>query len=161
MFNHPGIRLFCAGIFLSLSANQVLAQNQSSQAGMTVSNRNYTSFPQQVVGNSDLWKSFNAPKDYDHPEFGILPKDAPCTNCVEDLSKRTVDERYFIDLEDPSKFYIQKALGDLHLQHQGDWVSIDHALQAKDDGIYESRFDFEPAGIRTHLKDAYIQTPEG
>ncbi len=152
--------LLCVGIFV-FPIHYLLGQESYSQEGMTVSSRNYTSFTETKTANIEEWKRYNHPDDYQHSEFGKLPKGAPCTNCVEDLSKRTVDERYFIDLDNPSTYYQQKALGDLHLSIDGEFVTIDHSLAAVSDGIYESRFTQEQAGFDTHSQKAYIKTIHG
>lgn len=149
---------FIGTFLVSISS---IAQENLAQEGMTTGVRNYTSFTQRQTAHLSEWAKHNDPSYANHPEYGTLPKDAPCQECVEDLSKRTIDERYFIDLEDPSKFYQQKAVGDLHMQVNGYWVTIDHSLQPVSNGIYESRYAVEQSGINTSAHKAYIKTVHG
>ena len=45
-----------------------------------------------------------------HHDFGKLTFNAPYgKNVVEVISKRTVDERYYVDLNDQTFFYIEKS----------------------------------------------------
>jgi len=132
-----------------------------AQEGMTVTKRNYTSFSNQPVANEDAWHELNREEFYSHPEFGKLLKDAPCATCVEDLSKRTMDERYFVDINEPTKFYQQKSLGDLHMLQNDFWVTIDHALKPLGNNGYESGFSFEKAGFDLENKTSYIKTVLG
>lgn len=161
MINQLCIRLLIAGLLCTTLSTISLGQNQKAQEGMTVTSRNFQSFNAPVKSHLSEWEALTPKSTQSHPEFGILPKDAPCTNCVEDLTKRKVDERYFIDLDDPSKFYVQKALGDLHQLVNNNWVSIDHNLAQKSGGLYESRFAYESAGIQTNEQHSFIRTVHG
>jgi len=144
-----------------LFGTYAFAQDMQAQEGMKVDKRNYTSFSSREIANIEAWKKYNLPEYYDHPEFGKLPKDAPNNHCVEDLSKRNFDERYFVDVDDPTKFYQQKAIGYLHAQVNGDWVTIDHSLQPSSTGIYESGYGAELAGFDVNTHKAYIKTVGG
>jgi gliding motility-associated-like protein len=138
-----------------------LAQTNNEQKGMETKPKNYTSFSPREIQHIEEWKKHNLPEYYGHPDFGKLAKDAPCQECVEDLSKRNADERYFIDIENPGKFYQQKALGDLHGELNGDWVTIDQALYPASNGVYESGFAQEQAGFDLTQHKVYIKTVGG
>lgn len=122
---------------------------------------NFHSFSAVERKLTDSWKKHNLSADYDHPEFGILPDDAPCENCVEVLSRRQADERYFVDVEDETVFYQQKAMGELHAQENGSWITIDHRLKPIAEGVYESGFTSEQAGFLTGSQRSYIRTSSG
>ncbi|MCC5922689.1 MAG: gliding motility-associated C-terminal domain-containing protein [Crocinitomicaceae bacterium] len=82
-----------------------------------------------------------------HPDFGIVPDQSPCENCVEILEKRTADERFFMDIDDPSKFYQQKAAGELHLLENGFWVAINHQLKPVKNNVFRYNFPHNPSTI--------------
>jgi gliding motility-associated-like protein len=107
------------------------------------------------------WYRLNSTNFQKHSEFGSLPYNAPCKNCVEDLSKRTLVERYFVDIHDPGKFYIQKAIGLLHQNINGQLVTINDRLTPKSYGLYEANQQLEPVGINAIQKFSYITTPSG
>lgn len=85
---------------------------------------NLTYFSRIKKEQIEDWKKWNNSSDYTHPDFGILPKDAPCEDCVEVLNKRKSDERYFVNIKDTSMFYHQRALGDINYLKDGKWVAI-------------------------------------
>lgn len=52
-----------------------------------------------------------------HPEFGVLPYDAPCENCFELIHERTDSTRkYLINHTNGNQFATQKALGILNFK---------------------------------------------
>ena len=54
-------------------------------------------------------RKYNSEKMWDHPDFGKMTFASPLDkNVVEDISKRKLDERYYVDLDDPTFFYIEK-----------------------------------------------------
>jgi hypothetical protein len=123
---------------------------------------NYTSFSNSVVSNSiDDWKRYNRPESYLHPEFGVLSYNAPCTDCIEILDKRTENEKYFLSVNNPNEFYQQKSYGALHFPENGKWLTIDERLIKKTDNIYVSEKQIDPTGINTQLKNSFIKTPFG
>jgi len=137
------------------------AQVQNSAGQMEGKVNNLSSFTTPQPQNLEEWKKYNLPADYDHPEIGYLTKDAPCQTCVEVLSKRNFDERYFVNTLDPSEFYQQKAMGELHAQVNGDWVTIDHTLNPVSAAVFESQFTLETTGINVEENRAYIKTNQG
>ena len=144
--------------------NPANAQEQSS-AGMKQMQpyvENFTSFSKpNMASDLDAWKKLNNAEDQKHPEFGMLPKDAPCQDCIEIYKKRTRDERYFIDSKDHTKYYKQTALGDLSYEKKGQWLTIEHKLKQKSATVYESGYEHEPAGFEVDQKQGYIKTIKG
>ena len=122
---------------------------------------NLTSFSNPKKSNLEQWKKHNLSKDYAHPEFGLLSNEAPCSDCIEVISKRKEDEKYYVDLHNTSLFYIQKALGDLHYKKDGQWLTIDSRIQPIGPNLYESNFYPEPVGIEVAKNRTYIKTPKG
>jgi|GEM_PF-2422664 len=142
--------LFITFIIVQFSTSPLIAQNDKAQEGMYVKEDNLTSFKRiNQIQHTDAWLMMNSEKYQSHPEFGVLAENAPCQNCVEVLSKRKVDERYYVEADDTSKFYIQKAFGELHVNQNGNWVTIDHQLKPKGNGIYLSDYYLNPITINT------------
>lgn len=139
-------------LFISTSS---FAQNKAAK-GMEPKMDNFTSFLDRTPSNIPAWKKVNAPSFYSHPEFGTLPVDAPCKSCVEDLSKRKSDERYFVSIEDSNEYFLQKAMGQLHEWIDGRWISVDHYLSSSDDGIYYSGFPIDRAGFNTNDNTSFL-----
>lgn len=122
---------------------------------------NFYVLPSWNAAHVDIWKKINGPEWTFHPEFGILPYDAPCRYCVEVLEKRTADERYFVDINNHAVFYIQKTLGPLHYRKNGYWLSIDPRIRLKSPGIYEASHQWDPTGFDLNVPHSYIITPAG
>src|SRR6218665_4023363 len=122
---------------------------------------NYTTFTTSVTTSKEAWKKFNSAEDYSHPEFGVLPQDAPCTSCVEILSKRTTDQRVFRDIKDPTETYTQKAYGAINYQKDGKWISIEDRMKQKAPGLFQSDYYIQPVGVDANTRKSYMVTPEG
>ena len=132
--------------FICLFSTLTKAQNIAAE-GMEAKETNFSSFGESAIHNLDSWKRINQKEYYSHPEFGLLPSDAPCKECSEDLSKRTIDERFFVDNKDHNQYYQQKAMGQLHEFVDGKWITVDHRLKKSANGIYMSGFNLERAGF--------------
>jgi hypothetical protein len=82
---------------------------------------------------------FNQPEFYNHPDFGRLTFSAPYgKNVVEDLSKRTLDERYYVDLDDQNFFYIEKSSKPINFYKDGFLRAIEPSIHKVNDLYYES-----------------------
>ena len=156
--NYSRNLVFILFLFL-IGTSSLFSQEKHARSGMIATTNNLTSFRSSELKNLEDWKKYNDPRYYSHPDFGRLPENAPCENCVEVLEKRTIDERYFINLNDTKEFFMQRALGDLHYQVNGEWVTIDPSLKPVSGTRYESAYltdqpaiDF--AAARTELKTA-------
>ena len=84
-------------------------------------------------------EKYNPESVYSHPDFGKLTFDAPFgKNVVEDISKRTYDSRYYIDLDNPTFFYIQQSSSAINTYENGVWRAIDPTLHAVSANLYQS-----------------------
>ncbi|WP_133054638.1 PKD domain-containing protein, partial [Niastella populi] len=142
------------------SAGTQTGEHSKPRSGMVAGKFNYTSFREKVKSNDDAWLKYNEPGYYNHPELGILPEGAP-ENCVEILSKRKVDERFFRSLTDTNRIYQQKALGDLNMLKNGHWTTIDHKLQPVENGKYTSVNTQEPVSFDIPNRNISIHTVYG
>jgi gliding motility-associated-like protein len=144
-------------IALFLIVNNFYSQKKE----MTHVVSNYNSFSTNNLNSIENWKLKNKPEFFNHPEFGKLPSNAPCYDCVEDISKRTENEKFFVSTNNPSEFYQQKSYGALHFLEDGKWLTIDERLSKKIDHIYSADKQVDPTGINTQLKNSFIKTPFG
>src|SRR6188768_2675808 len=96
---------------------------------------------QATVGKSSDIILDSPGKLENHPEQGILPFNAPCSDCVEDLAKRTGIRREFHKSEGGSKtVYIQKSLGLMNYKDEdGYWRCIDPLLKEEGKNIFAAR----------------------
>lgn len=135
---------------------------QLAKKGMTIKENNFTSFTKQSVDNIKSWKKYNSKKFYNHPEFGVLPSNSPEGNIVEDLSKRTEKSRYFVNLDQPSEFYIQKGYYPINYQDEnGFWRAIETGLSPTENQVYQSRYYYEPSGFNFNQNNSFVKTREG
>ncbi|MGQ9864176.1 MAG: T9SS type A sorting domain-containing protein [Bacteroidia bacterium] len=75
----------------------------------------------------------------DHPEWGLLPWDAPCTNCVELIEYRQENQRVYMYPDDPTLSTYQVAYGYLHWQDEkGRYRILDHLLYPVEGSTYRS-----------------------
>lgn len=148
------------GLLLTISFT---AYGQQSAGGMRVVKENLSTFRPESASNSNLavWKKLNLPAYYNHPDFGQLPFDAPCQECVEILDRRTGDYRYFIDAVDNEKFYIQKSLGFINYNLNNHWISQDLTLKSVTNSIFETRKSGQKVGVDVQNKRTYIETQAG
>ena len=151
--------IFLLSVLISIQ-NSLFAQNRAAE-GMKGEETNFTSFSDRPIRNIDSWKRINKQIYFSHPEFGVLPSDAPCSDCIEDLSKRSVDERYFIDNTDQNQYYQQKAMGQLHELVDGQWLTVDHRLKNSSNGVYLSGFLMDRAGFNVNEKSGFLETNLG
>ncbi len=148
-------------LLVLLSFQSSLFAQHKAATGMRSEEANFSSFSERPIQNIDSWKRINQQAYFSHPEFGVLPSDAPCTDCIEDLSKRTEDERYFVDKTDQHQYYQQKAMGQLHELIDGQWLTIDHRLKNSSNGIYLSGFHLDRAGFNVYENHGFLETNLG
>ena len=94
-----------------------------------------------------------------HPEKGILPFNAPCTSCIEELDKRTANTREFYSFNnDGSKsIYLQKSLGNINIKDQdGFWRAKDPRPVKENGNVYAARMQPNPVVIDFDQKFASI-----
>ncbi len=89
--------------------------------------------------SADIGRKYNSDSYYAHPDFGKLTFGAPYgKNVVEDISKRTYDSRYYVDSDNPTFFYIEKASNPINLYQNGIWRAIDPTLHPVSAQKYQS-----------------------
>lgn len=135
----------------------VFGQDEKKAHGL-VSNfeQSFDFQPEKKYSREDGLK-YNEAEYTNHPDFGRLPVDAPYgKRVVEDLSKRTVDERYYIDLDDPTFFYVQKAATPINFEKDGYLVAIHPYLSPSQNGVYKAERQPYPAELNTLNKNAVI-----
>jgi gliding motility-associated-like protein len=148
-------------VFLFLS-NSTSAQNikpsgnKNSFAPFQANTYNFTSFTLRYHTPTREWLLHNK-AFINHPDAGFLTKDNPA-NAIEIIADRTNDSRYFIDKDTTSKFYIVKSNIDINYKKNGQWLSIDKRLCAKEKNIYEASHQQEPVGFDVVNKISYIKT---
>jgi hypothetical protein len=92
-----------------LSAIAALMFVQLSAQQMFVKSPNFSGFYEDKKKVSKLLLQKSSPEAKQHPEFGILPYNAQCSNCVELIDKRTIDSRFFIDPVNAGHTWSQKS----------------------------------------------------
>ncbi|MEO9531874.1 MAG: T9SS type A sorting domain-containing protein [Crocinitomicaceae bacterium] len=110
-------------------------------------------------------RKYNSEEFQSHPDFGKLTFSAPYgKNVVEDISKRTEYSRYYIDIEHPAYFYIEKASKPLNLEKDGFIRAIDPSLHKVANGIYQSGVQHYETSIsqiaqstKMNFKDEFIE----
>ncbi|CAN5653569.1 hypothetical protein BH11BAC1_BH11BAC1_01650 [soil metagenome] len=90
-----------------------------------------------------------------HPEKGILPFNAPCQDCEEDLAKRSSDTREFFKMEHGSKtIYMQRSLGAMNFRDEnGYWRTIDPVLKKEGEFVFGARQ--QPAPVLIDLENKF------
>ena len=84
---------------LWLSHFTLFGQNQQMES--RTSNFSTLSSSKNIESLNE-WEKHNNNESYNHPEFGILSYNAPCSNCIEILDKRTENEKFFLSITNPS-----------------------------------------------------------
>lgn len=115
-------------LFMSILVD-LIGQNVPNKE-MKAEDYNFTSFASRTKQiTPELLK--NTPDSLEnHPEFGVLPPDAPCNNCYELLDKRTPNNRVFVENETNGidRFY-QQAYDMFNYTDNNGWVrSLDKDL---------------------------------
>lgn len=149
-------------LFFLLSIGSLQAQSHKiDMASQTKIPYNTSSFQKTQTVSIENWKKYNDPKDYSHPDFGRDLDDKPCTNCVEILSKRTANTRYFVNINDPAEFYQIQGYGEINFKKDNHYLALSSNLRALGNNIYENRFYVEPSGIDIGKKQTYLATKHG
>ena len=113
------------------------------------------SYPQEAG------RKYNSETYYSHPDFGKLTFDAPYgKKVVEDLSQRTYDSRYYVDLDNPTYFYIQKSSKPINMFQGGTWRAIDYTIHPVSAQVYQSGMQPCPTKLDVGNKKTAIQLGE-
>lgn len=99
---------------------------------------NYSTFTPTQTVSSGVQDKLSSPKAKEHPEYGVLPYNAPCSNCFELLDKRTETSRVFVDAKDESHIYSQQSQLPVSYKEvaNGPWLTIDHRLKPTGNEVY-------------------------
>lgn len=116
----------------------VYSQNSPQPTGLNYYNDNFSTMVEKRTYSLSIGQQYNSIASQSHPDFGTLPFNAPQKNVVEVLEKRTVDERYYVDINDPMFFYIQKSGVPINFYKNGYLIAIDPTLQEVSNGLYEA-----------------------
>ncbi len=114
----------------------------SAFSQMHVKKPNFTSFRTDKKETAEILIKESSPAAQKHPEFGITPYNAQCTECVELIDQRTLDSRQFIDIYDKGHTYSQQSYFPLHYRKfEGDvWHTIDQRLRpTADKNVYAAK----------------------
>ncbi len=107
---------------------------------MRVKKPNFYSFRTDKKAPLDLLNKLSIEKVKRHPEYGIVPFNTQCAECVELIDKRTVDSRQYIDPYDEGHTYSQKSYFPLHYKKEENdiWRTIDFRLRPniKNPGVF-------------------------
>lgn len=91
----------------------------------------------------------SSPQAKQHPEYGILPYNAQCQQCVELIDKRTSNSRFFIDPNNKDHTFSQQSYFPLHYKKEGEdiWRTIDARLTpaSNNQGVYVANNQPVPA----------------
>lgn len=118
-------------VLLSLPAI-VLSLTVFSQ--MTVKKPNFTTFRADKKTTTELLQAESSPAAQKHPEYGIVPYNTQCSECIELIDKRTADSRQYLDAYDKGHTYSQQSYFPLHYKKSENdiWRTIDQRLRPTD-----------------------------
>ncbi|MBL7900147.1 MAG: hypothetical protein JNJ99_16550, partial [Crocinitomicaceae bacterium] len=103
----------------------------------------------------------NDPSLSTHPDFGKLTFNAPYgKNVVEVISKRTIDERYYVDLDNQTFFYIEKSSRPINFYEGEILRAIDPTLHKQNDLYYTSGPQPVPTALDLMNKRAVLKIGE-
>ena len=118
---------------------------------------NYDHFTPKNISNKDVWQKFN-PEYQDHPDFGKSFYFTPHKSNIEIISKRTENEKFYVNPNRPTEFFQQKGYEAVHYKKGNEWITIDTRISPIGDGIYEASNQVEPVGFDRINKYSYIKT---
>ncbi len=124
--------------------------------GLIYPNENLTTLVPKKIYSQSVGQLYNSTAGQANPDFGTLPYNAPPKNVVEVLTKRTLDERYYIDIDEPEFFYIQKSAVPINYSKNGYLIAIDPTLQQTAAGVYEAPNQPHPTLLNTNLNKTNI-----
>jgi hypothetical protein len=126
---------------------------------MQVKQYNLTSFSATEKNVSDELKKLTPQHLQQHPEFGALPYNAQCNDCIELLQKRTEHERYFVkNGSNGNHFYAQKSLQPLHYKNENqEWITIDWRLFPQGNEIFKAPYQNFPTAYNANTKETSLR----
>lgn len=151
----PHLKHILPAGFLLLNSLSLVAQSELVNQPLPY---NYTPKPRYTLDNG---MKFNQPEFYTHPDFGTLTFSAPHgKRVVEDISKRTLDERHYVDLDDQNFFYIEKSTKPINFYKDGFLVAIDPSLHKVNDFYYQSGQQPVPTALDLSAKKVVLKIGE-
>lgn len=136
----------------------------SAQESMQVKEYNYTAFdlPPDRFFSQELIDLTNASAKK-HPEFGLLPFNAQCEDCIELIDRRKEDYRYYIaNNSNGTNLFVQQANGPLHYADKdGNWKTLDYRLKKVASGIYHAPDQYIPLEVNTLKGYSSLQLMNG
>ena len=147
-------RFIFGQMILLLLLHSGILSTASAQEQMQVKKNDYTSITSGItqIRYPDISEELlNATPDayYTHPDFGILPINAP-DSVIEYIHQRTTDSRYYVKKNtNGNKFYIQKSYGPINYYDPSGYLrAIDYYLHpTMVKGIYEAASQPAPTKI--------------
>ncbi len=126
-------------IIFSFLANNLLFAQESNKFNLeSLRNRNPIISAELDENTPGLYKS--------HPEYGVLPYNAPCQDCFELLQKRTDSTRlYLSNNKGGTEFYSQAVMGVFHYDKNGYKVSYDPTIKMTTPGYFLADNQDKPA----------------
>ncbi len=103
----------------------------------------------------ELLMKLTPPEYQSHPEFGILPYNAPCSDCYELLQYRTDTTRYYVDKKDQTLVHLQTSMVASSFTENGVLRSYNPYLAESSPGIYIAPNQDTP--IEVNLIDNHTQ----
>jgi len=124
-----------------------MAQTMESYKG------NYLTFRSRAPKITEELRTMTPVEFHSHPEFGVLPYNAPCEDCYELLDKRTDTTKYYVENGTfGGKFYSQTLLGVFHYNENGVTKTYDGHLQPVTASYYSGKNQDTPTFIDTDSK---------
>lgn len=120
------LKNYIFGLFLCFLVFPVMGQALFQRTEV-----NFTTFDKPVLSDPVMTAKVNGDKLKNHPNYGVLPEDAPCENCTEVLEKRTAKTRHYIDNEtNGTLFYNQHAYEVFNYKDEnGFWKELSYKLK--------------------------------
>lgn len=104
--------------FLWMAANAQMHTKRYAYDGFVRSEKNVPA----------LLDAMSSPAAKQHPEYGYLPYNAQCNECVELIDKRTMYTREFVDPKNPKHKFNQSSYFPLHFWKDDKWITINPYL---------------------------------
>lgn len=100
-----------------------------SQERMVAAEKNLRHFSETKYVQSEELEKFSNSEN--HPEYGTLPYNTPCFDCMEVIEERTQFTRKYLRLgKNGKEFLIQKGYSPLHYKNKdGQWITHDPRLK--------------------------------
>ncbi len=90
-----------------------------------------------------------------HPDYGILPYNKPCEDCIELEDHRDASSRYFVEKGTAGKrFYQMQSYSAInYLDPSGWWREINYRLKPKSENVFEA--SDQPNPVAVNLKEKF------